>query len=208
MDFISTLKQQGLIAILRGITPDESENIASILYESGFRLIEVPLNSPQPYQSIARMRQCLPADCLVGAGTVLTAEQVLQVKESGGELIISPHTDPQLIEYVKSQNMTVIPGAATPSEAFSAMAAGADAIKLFPAEALPPATLKAWRAVIRKDYPLLPVGGVTPERLAEYLAAGASGFGLGGALYQPSMSAATVKQQATFFVTTWRELNT
>lgn len=203
MDFITTLQQTGLIAILRGIRPTEAEAVGEVLYREGMRIIEVPLNSPEPLASIQRLRSSLPADCWVGAGTVITEPQLLEVKQSGGQLIISPHTDPALISAAKRQGLFSLPGAATPSEAFSALASGADAVKLFPAEAIGPPIVKAWRAVIPAQIPLLPVGGVTPEAIAGYRAAGASGFGLGGALYQPGMTPEQVRSRAAAFVAAW-----
>ncbi|HEI8867484.1 TPA: 2-dehydro-3-deoxy-6-phosphogalactonate aldolase [Serratia odorifera] len=204
MDFITTLQSTGIIAILRGIKPTEAEAIGSVLYEQGIRIIEVPLNSPDPLKSIASLRRILPSDCWVGAGTVMTEKQLQDVIQSGGQLIISPHTDPALIKETKRSGLFSLPGAATPSEAFSALASGADAIKLFPAEAIAPRIVKAWRAVIPMDIPLLPVGGVTPEAIEGYRGAGASGFGLGGALYQPGMDVKLVSQQAAAFVNAWK----
>ncbi|MDM3444736.1 MULTISPECIES: 2-dehydro-3-deoxy-6-phosphogalactonate aldolase [Citrobacter] len=204
MDFITTLRQTGLIAILRGIPPEQVEAVGAALYEQGFRIIEVPLNSPEPLLSISRLRRILPSDCWVGAGTVMTVTQLHDVAQSGGQLIISPHTDPVLIEETKRAGLISLPGAATPGEAFSALAKGADAVKQFPAEAIPPVVVKAWRAVIPATTPLLPVGGITPQAIFDYRAAGASGFGLGGALYQPGMTAEQVASRAADFVTAWR----
>lgn len=204
MDFITTLRQTGLIAILRGIPPDQAEAVGATLYEQGFRIIEVPLNSPEPLLSISRLRRILPSDCWVGAGTVTTVTQLHDVAQSGGQLIISPHTDPVLIEETKHVGLISLPGAATPGEAFSALAKGADAVKQFPAEAISPVVVKAWRAVIPAAIPLLPVGGITPQTIPDYRTAGASGFGVGGALYQPGMTASQVASHAADFVTAWR----
>lgn len=204
MDFNSTLRQTGLIAILRGIRPEEAEAVGSALYQQGIRIIEVPLNSPQPLKSIACLRRTLPLDCWVGAGTVMTIAQLYDVKQSGGQLIISPHTDTALIQETKRAGLYSLPGAATPSEAFSALAYGADAIKQFPAEAITPVVVKAWRAVFTNEIPLLPVGGITPQTIADYRAVGASGFGLGGALYRPGMSVEEVSTHAAYFVNAWR----
>ncbi|PWC13017.1 2-dehydro-3-deoxy-6-phosphogalactonate aldolase [Brenneria corticis] len=203
MDFLTTLRQTGLIAILRGIAPDDAEAVGRRLYQEGFRLIEVPLNSPEPLLSIARLRQSLPPDCWVGAGTVMSDDEVRAVKQHHGEIIISPHTDPAVIRETRRQGLFSLPGAATPSEAFSALSHGARAIKIFPAEAISPSILKAWRAVIPKTIPLLPVGGITPESLSVWRAAGASGFGVGGMLYKPGMSPDSVGERAAAFVHAW-----
>lgn len=198
--FRQALAANGLIAILRGVRPDEVEAIGHALYDAGFRIIEVPLNSPQPLESIARLRKGLPRDCLIGAGTVLDATQVAEVRAAGGELIVMPHGDPQVIRAAKAVGLSVAPGVATPTEAFAALAEGADVLKLFPAEQLGPGVLKAWRAVLPAATALLPVGGITPESLAAYRRAGAAGFGLGSALYAPGMDADEVARRAQAFV--------
>lgn len=192
-----------LVAILRGIRPDEVEAIALRLYEQGFRLIEVPLNSPQALDSIARLARCLPADALLGAGTVLSPDAADRVREAGGELIVMPHADTRVIAHVKAQGLSCVPGAATPTEALACVEAGADAVKLFPAELLTPAVVKAMRAVLPPGLRLLPVGGITPAAMAAYRAAGAAGFGLGGALYAPGMTAAEVAERARGFVSSY-----
>jgi 2-dehydro-3-deoxyphosphogalactonate aldolase len=189
-----------LIAILRGVAPDEAAQHGVALYEAGFRLIEVPLNSPDPLASIAALRAALPADALVGAGTVLRVEQVDAVRDAGGALIVMPHADLDVIRRAKALGLACTPGVATPTEAFAALKAGADALKMFPAELLGPAAVKAWRAVIDAAVPLVPVGGVTPDNLGPYLAAGANGFGLGSALYRPGQTRATTAAQARAYV--------
>ena len=194
----------GLIAILRGITPAESEAIGQELYAAGFRLIEVPLNSPEPLDSIRAMRAALPTDCLIGAGTVLNPDDCARIQQAGGELIVMPHSDPAVIRRAKELGMASCPGVATPTEAFAALAAGADVLKMFPAEQLGPAVLKAWRAVMRPPIALAPVGGITPDNIAIYAQAGASGFGLGSALYKPGLSAAQVGQNARAFIAAWQ----
>ncbi|AIY43699.1 2-dehydro-3-deoxyphosphogalactonate aldolase [Collimonas arenae] len=199
----NALKQCGLIAILRGVKPLEVAAIGLKLYEAGFRIIEVPLNSPEPYDSIRTLRTTLPADCLVGAGTVLTTDQVAAVKRAGGEIIVMPHSDPLVIAAAKQAGMACAPGVATVTEAFAALAAGADVLKMFPAEQLGAHVVKAWRAVIPHEIALLPVGGITPENLAAFIDAGASGFGLGSALYKPDLSAEQVGQHANKFVAAW-----
>ncbi|MEO7576641.1 MAG: 2-dehydro-3-deoxy-6-phosphogalactonate aldolase [Massilia sp.] len=192
-----------LVAILRGVQPDEVEAIARAAYDAGFRLIEVPLNSPQALVSIARLAQSMPADALIGAGTVLTVEAVHQVREAGGRLIVMPHADTEVIKAAKAAGMYCVPGAATPTEAFAAAHAGADAVKLFPGELVTPVVVKAIRAVLPKTLRLLPVGGVSPSTMDAYRAAGAAGFGLGSALYAPGLDAAAVGQRARDFVAAW-----
>jgi 2-dehydro-3-deoxyphosphogalactonate aldolase len=203
---ISALQQLPLVAILRGIQPAEVEAVADALYLEGFRVIEVPLNSPQPLDAIGRLARRLPADAVIGAGTVLSADAVRDVQVAGGRLIVMPHADVAVIRVAKARGMACIPGAATPTEAFAAVQAGADALKLFPAELVTPAALKAMRAVLPPELCLLPVGGITPESLAAYRHAGAAGFGLGSALYAPGMTAQAVGERARAFVQAWRAL--
>ncbi|MBK1697377.1 2-dehydro-3-deoxy-6-phosphogalactonate aldolase [Rhodovibrio salinarum] len=194
-----------LVAILRGIAPDEAVEVGQALIDSGFRILEVPLNSPQPLRSIERLADRFGDDALVGAGTVMTEAEVEQVAAAGGRLIVMPHSDPAVIAAAKRANLTCLPGVATPTEGFAAVSAGADALKLFPGEAMPPKVVKAWTAVFPKQVPLLPVGGVTPERIADYVDAGAGGFGLGSALYQPGMAPEAVRANAQRFVAAWQE---
>jgi len=194
----------GLIAILRGIKPTEAEAVGHALYDAGFRLIEVPLNSPDPLDSIRAMRAALPTDCLIGAGTVLNPDDCARIQDAGGELIVMPHSDPAVIHAAKALGMASCPGVATPTEAFAALAAGADVLKMFPAEQLGPVVLKAWRAVMRPPIALAPVGGITPDNISVYAQAGASGFGLGSALYKPGLSATEVGQNARAFVAAWQ----
>ncbi|MBX8606221.1 2-dehydro-3-deoxy-6-phosphogalactonate aldolase [Pseudomonas cichorii] len=200
------LQENGLVAILRGLRPEEAPAIGEVLYQAGFRVIEVPLNSPQPYDSITLLRQYLPADCLVGAGTVLTPEQVAQVKEAGGQVIVMPHSDPKVLRAAKAAGLFLSPGVATPTEAFDALAEGADVLKLFPAEQMSPAVVKAWLAVLPAGTVLLPVGGITPQNMKDFLDAGVKGFGLGSGLFKPGMSVADVEQRAKAYVSAWREL--
>jgi 2-dehydro-3-deoxyphosphogalactonate aldolase len=188
-----------LVAILRGITPDEAVAVGEALVAAGFVALEVPHNSPAPLASIERLAAAIGERALIGAGTVLAPARVSQVAAAGGRLIVMPHGDPAVIATAKAAGLLCVPGVATPTEAFAALAAGADALKLFPAEALPPAVVKAWRAVLPADVWLLPVGGIAPETMAPYLAAGASGFGLGSALYRAGMSAAEVGARARTF---------
>ena len=198
MQFAGHLAAFPLVAILRGIRPDEVEPIGAVLVRHGFRILEVPLNSPDPFDSIARLSRAQP-DALVGAGTVLDPADADRVAAAGGLIVVMPHGDPAVIRRAKSLGLACLPGVATPTEAFAALAAGADALKLFPAEGLPPAVLKAWLAVLPRGTALLPVGGITPDSMAAYWAAGARGFGLGSALYKPGMSAAEVDATAAAF---------
>ena len=203
--FADAMKALPLVAILRGVKPAEVEAIGAALYGAGFRLIEVPLNSPEPFASIEKLARSLPADAVIGAGTVLTAEAARQMKDAGGQIIVMPHCDPALIRAAKSSGLIALPGVTTPSEAFAALAAGADALKLFPAEMLPPPVVKALRAVLPLDVALLPVGGIAPQTMAAYRAAGANGFGLGSALYAPGYTAEQVAERARAFVSAWNE---
>ena len=196
-----------LVAILRGLTPRDALDVGSALFDAGFRVLEVPLNSPQPLESIALLARELGDRCLVGAGTVLTPEQVAQVKDAGGKLIVMPHGDTVVIRAAKAAGMVCTPGVATPTEAFAALAAGADALKLFPAEQLPPSVLKAWSSVLPKGTALLPVGGITPDNMAPYRKAGAAGFGIGSALYSPGIDANEVARRARAFVDGWNATN-
>ncbi|WP_322103583.1 2-dehydro-3-deoxy-6-phosphogalactonate aldolase [Paraburkholderia sp. J41] len=202
--FVAAFAACRMVAIVRGIQPAEAAEHGRALYEAGFRLIEVPLNSPQPFDSIAAIRKALPADALVGAGTVLSTGRVSDVRNAGGELIVMPHADVDVIVAAKRQGLACVPGVATPTEAFSALKHGADALKMFPAEQLGPAVTKAWRAVVPPVVPLLPVGGVTPDNMGPQLAAGASGFGLGSALYKPGQDVATTRANAVAFIEGWK----
>ncbi len=189
-----------LIAILRGLDPRDALGVGELLIDAGFRVIEVPLNSPRPLDSIERLAGAFGDRALIGAGTVLQAKNISEVAAAGGRLVVMPHTETNLIRQADHLGLACIPGVATPTEAFAALAAGADALKLFPAEALPPAVVKAWRAVLRPPVRLLPVGGITPDGMAAYLDAGASGFGLGSALFRPDLSLPTVAGNAMRFV--------
>lgn len=202
----TALQHLPLVAILRGITPAEVEAVADALYAEGFRVIEVPLNSPDALDSIARLARRMPADALIGAGTVLSVEAVAQVQAAGGRLIVMPHADVAVIRAAKARGLFCVPGAATPTEAFAAAQAGADAVKLFPAELVTPTVVKAMRAVLPKALRLLPVGGITPDNMAPYVKAGAAGFGLGSALYSPGLDAAAAALRARAFAQAWRAL--
>lgn len=195
-----------LIAILRGVTPGEILAIGRALADAGFAIIEVPLNSPSAIDSIGLLAREFGDKVLVGAGTVTTLAQVSEIAEAGGRIIVMPHADVAVIRAAKAAGLGCTPGVATPTEGFAALAAGADALKLFPAEMLPPPVLKAMKSVFPKDTRFVPVGGITPDTMAPYHAAGAAGFGLGSALYRPGMDAATVAANAEAFVAAWNKL--
>ena len=204
--FTDAMAALPLVAILRGIRPDEAVATGETLVAEGFRLIEVPLNSPEPLDSIRRLAKALAGRAVVGAGTVLKPADVDAIADAGGTLIVMPHTDIQVIARAKSCGLTAVPGFATPSEAFAGLGAGADALKLFPAEANPPAVLKAMKAVLPKAVAVLPVGGIAPESMAAYVGAGAGGFGLGSALYKPGAMPADVAAKARAFVAVWAKI--
>ena len=204
--FQAAMARLPLVAILRGVRPEEAPAILRSLLDAGFTLVETPLNSPDAFASIAAMRALAPPDVVIGAGTVLELADIERVSVAGGDLIVMPHADAILIRAAKARGLIALPGVATPSEAFVAMAAGADGLKAFPAEMITPSILKAWRAVIPKTIPILPVGGIGPAEMAAYVAAGAQGFGLGSALYRPGDSASQVAVKAADFVVAWRKL--
>ncbi len=195
-----------LIAILRGLPPADAAAVGTLLYRAGFRCIEVPLNSPSPCDSIAALRAALPDDCLVGAGTVLTPAQVDEVKAAGGSLIVMPHADGAVIRRAKQAGLLCAPGAATPTEGLAALADGADALKLFPAEQLTPAVLKAWNSVFPRPVLFIPVGGIEPGRMPAYWQAGARAFGIGSALYAPGRPLEQIMHNAQTFVAAARAL--
>ena len=194
------LAQCPFVAIIRGVTPAEVDDIGGALAGAGIAIIEVPLNSPDPFASIERLSRTLGERVLVGAGTVLTPEDVGRVRDAGGRIIVSPDTNAQVISAAAAANLVSTPGYFTPSEAFSALRAGAHGLKFFPAEAATPAVVKAQRAVIPKHVPLLVVGGVKPDSLQPWLEAGADGFGLGGGLYKPGQSARETAAKADGYV--------
>ena len=189
-----------LVAIIRGVTAAEAEAVGEAIYEAGIRIIEVPLNSPKPMESIAILARSLGERALVGAGTVLEVEDVARVHDAGDRIIVSPSTDSQVIAATVAAGMVSSPGFYTPSEAFQALKADAHALKLFPAEAASPAVVKAMRAVLPRQVPLLVVGGVRPDNMRSYLDAGANGFGLGSGVYKPGQSPAELCAQAQAYV--------
>jgi 2-dehydro-3-deoxyphosphogalactonate aldolase len=196
---------KGLVAILRGITPDEVAAVADVLVDSGIRTIEVPLNSPAALQSIERLSARLGSAVLVGAGTVLGAAQVDQVAQAGARLVLSPHFDAAVVARTRQLGLCSMPGVFTPSEGFAALAAGAQALKLFPAEQLGPGGLRAWRTVFPPDTPIFAVGGVGPGNLKAFRDAGATGAGIGGALYAPGVSLPALAQRAKALVQAWSD---
>jgi len=193
-----------LVAIIRGITPAEAEAIGEAVRDGGIRIIEVPLNSPDPLKSIELLAKKFGDSMLVGAGTVLKAEDVARVRDAGGRIIVSPDTNTDVIAASAQAGMVSSPGYFTPSEAFAAIRAGAHALKLFPAEAASPSVLKAQLAVIPKDVPVMVVGGVKPDNMRPWIDAGATGFGLGSGLYKPGQSAAETLEKARAYVTELR----
>jgi len=207
VDFAAAMSDLPLVAILRGITPEETEPVGEVLLAAGFRLIEVPLTSPDPFTSIERLVRRFGKDAVIGAGTVRTEAQLDALVDAGGRLMVTPHGDTALIRAAKARGLATLPGVATPTEAFSAVDAGADGLKLYPAEMIPPAAVAAFRTVLGPSVPLCPTGGITPADLARYRAAGAAGMGLGGALYRPGDTARDVQATAKAFVASWRAAN-
>ena len=188
--------KRGLVAILRGLKPVEAVAIGQALFDAGIEAIEVPLNSPQPFASITRLAARHGARALIGAGTVLQAPDVARVKEAGGQLVVAPNFDADVVRAARAAGLASLPGVMTPSEGFAALKAGADGLKLFPAEIIPPAVFKAWRPVFAPDTLLLAVGGVGVDNIRSYAEAGASGYGIGSALYKPGRPAAEIGKLA------------
>lgn len=198
------LIEMPLVAILRGIEPHEVIAIATALESAGFRCIEIPLNSPSALESVELLRSRLDAKVLIGAGTVLTTAEVAACKAAGAQFIVSPNSDVKVIDATKEQGLVSIPGFFTCTEAIAAIAAGADALKLFPAENTTPSTLRALKAVLPKSCPILPVGGIQPSSMKAWFEAGAAGFGIGSALYAPGSEQQLVQERATLFAKAWR----
>jgi 2-dehydro-3-deoxyphosphogalactonate aldolase len=194
-----------LIAILRGLEPEEALDVATVLFDAGFRVVEVPLNSPSPLLSIERIVARFGERALIGAGTVVGADAVGDVAAAGAHLVVSPNFDAAVVRAAKQRGLFSIPGVATPSEAFAALAAGADALKLFPAEMIAPAVVRSMRAVLPKATKLIPVGGIAPDNIPVYQQAGADAFGIGSALFKPGISIAEIARAAKQFAKVARE---
>ena len=201
----SFLDRFPLIAILRGVRPDEVEAIGDVLIDAGFSILEVPLNSPDPLDSIACLARRFP-DALVGAGTVMTPQAVHEVAQAGGRLILMPHSDPAVVRAARDAGLLCVPGVATPTEAFAALAEGADVLKMFPAEQMGPAVVKAWLAVLPAGTILAPVGGITPDNMQVFIDAGVKGFGLGSGLFKPGLTPEEVAVNAKAYVAAWKAL--
>lgn len=202
--FKAAMGELPLVAILRGITPYEVEAVGDALVGAGFRIVEIPLTSPDPFLSIARLVERLGSDVIVGAGTVRRVDQLDEMIAAGGRLMVTPHADTMLIRAAAERALITLPGVATPTEAFAALDAGADGLKLFPAEMIPASAMAAFRTVVGPGVALCPTGGIAPDDLARYLKSGASGFGLGGALYRPGDGASDVAASARRFVEAWQ----
>ncbi|HEY3848587.1 MAG TPA: 2-dehydro-3-deoxy-6-phosphogalactonate aldolase [Acetobacteraceae bacterium] len=200
MGLTDWLARCALVAILRGVKPEEVEAIAEALEANGIAIVEVPLNSPRPLESIARLARGFGARLLIGAGTVMTPAQVREIAAAGGRLIVTPHADARVTHAAKQHGLLAVPGFFTPAEAFAMLEAGADGLKLFPAEAASPAVLRSLRAVLPTGTAVLPVGGIDASNMAGWHAAGAAGFGIGSAIYKPGDSAETVAAKARALV--------
>jgi 2-dehydro-3-deoxyphosphogalactonate aldolase len=206
LNYDETARACGIIAILRGITLDEVAGVGDALYAAGIRIVEVPLNSPEPFRSIAALAARFQDRMIVGAGTVLDTDSVDRVKSAGGQISVSPDCNPQVIARAVERNLVPLPGVFTPTEAFAAVRAGARHLKLFPAEAASPRTVKAWKAVLPRDVSVYAVGGVTPANMKDWAEAGCTGFGIGSNIYKPGMSPDDVGTAARDFVAAWNSL--
>ena len=204
MKLEDALEACGIVAILRGVTPDEVIAVSQTLYDAGIRVVEVPLNSPEPFVSIEKLSKTFADKMVVGAGTVLSVQEVNVLKAHGGEISVSPDCNEEVIARAVALGMEPLPGVFTPTEAFAAIHAGAKHLKLFPAEMASPATIKAWKAVLPKHVKIYAVGGVTPENMGDWLSAGASGFGIGSSLYKPGTSMAKISESAHSLVSAWK----
>ena len=204
MKLEQALEACGIIAILRGVSPSEVVAVTQTLYEAGVRIVEVPLNSPEPFSSIDMLAKAFGDKMVVGAGTVLSEQDVNLLKEHGGQISVSPDCNPATIARAVALGLDPLPGVFTPTEAFAAIRAGAKHLKLFPAEAASPLTIKAWKAVLPKHVQVHAVGGVTPENMKDWLSAGASGFGIGSALYKQGMALSKISESAHTLVSAWK----
>ncbi len=197
-----------LVAILRGLKLDSAVAVGEALVSAGFRIIEVPLNSPEPLRSIEQLARAFGDEALIGAGTVLDPDDVGRVRDSGGRLVVMPHSDGAVIRRARELGLACTPGVSTPTEAFAALKNGADGLKMFPAENMPPVVVKAWRAVLPPKTLLLPVGGIKPDTMEPYVEAGADGFGLGSALFAPGLAVPDIAANARRFAAAWDRLRT
>lgn len=204
MNFDQAAAQCGIIAILRGVSPAEVLDVTAALFEAGIRIVEVPLNSPEPFTSIEILAKKYENTMVVGAGTVLSVQDVQMLKNHGGQISVSPDCNTDVIARASALGLEPLPGVFTPTEAFAAIRAGAKNLKLFPAECASPATIKAWKAVLPKHVQVHAVGGVTPDNMAQWLSAGAGGFGIGSSLYKPGATLATVSDSAQKLVAAWK----
>ena len=204
MTLEDALEGCGIVAILRGVTPDEVVAVSQTLYDAGIRVVEVPLNSPEPFVSIEKLSKVFADKLVVGAGTVLSVQDVNVLKAHGGQISVSPDCNEAVISRAKDLGMEPLPGVFTPTEAFAAIRAGAKHLKLFPAEVASPQTIKAWKAVLPKHVKIYAVGGVTPENMGDWLAAGASGFGIGSSIFKPGMNLAKISESAHSLVSAWK----
>lgn len=208
MNLEHAIEACGIVAILRGVTPAEVVDVATALHKAGIRIVEVPLNSPDPFISIEKLSNAFRNELIVGAGTVLSTQDVNLLKHHGGQISVSPDCNPEVISLAVKMGMIPLPGVFTPTEAFAAIKAGATHLKLFPAEAASPATIKAWKAVLPKHVKLFAVGGVTPENMGDWLKAGTTGFGIGSALYKQGMSLSKISESAHTLVSAWKRATT
>jgi 2-dehydro-3-deoxyphosphogalactonate aldolase len=206
MTFEDAARDCGIIAILRGVKLDEVAAVGDALFEAGIRIVEVPLNSPEPFRSIAALAARFHGRMIAGAGTVLDVNSVDRVKSAGGQISVSPDCNPPVIARASERGLVPLPGVFTPTEAFAAVRAGARHLKLFPAEAASPRTVKAWKAVLPREVKLYAVGGVTPANMKDWAEAGCAGFGIGSNIYKPGMSADDVSKAARQFVAVWNSL--
>jgi 2-dehydro-3-deoxyphosphogalactonate aldolase len=204
MTLDEALNASGIIAILRGVTPQEAVSVGQVLFDAGIRIVEVPLNSPDPFTSIAALAKAFGPRMVVGAGTVLSVQDVNMLKDHGGQISVSPDANPEVIARARAVGMEPLPGVFTPTEAFSAIRAGASHLKLFPAEATSPATVKAWKAVLPKHVQVHAVGGVTASNMGEWLACGVTGFGIGSSLYKSGKSLKDVSAAAVELVSAYK----
>jgi len=205
MKLNQALDECGIIAILRGVSPSEVVAVSEALYNAGVRIVEVPLNSPDPFNSIQQLAKAFAGKMVVGAGTVLSSQDVNLLKEHGGQISVSPDCNAEVIARAVSVGLEPLPGVFTPTEAFAAIRAGARHLKLFPAEAASPQTIKAWKAVLPASVKIHAVGGVTPDNMSDWIKAGASGFGIGSALYKPGSTVAQVSESAHRLVAAWNK---